>query len=60
MKNLKLESYGTIELSVPLATTTNGGFLFLAAIPLAKAFAWGVATGVVVGGIVLDKILSEK
>jgi hypothetical protein len=38
----------------------NGGLLFLAVIPLAKVFMWGVGVGVVVGAIVLDHILDEK
>ena len=39
----------------------DGGLIFLlAAIPLAKVFVWGLATGVAVGLVVLDHILNEK
>jgi hypothetical protein len=38
----------------------EGGLLFLAAIPLAKVFIWGVATGLAIGVVVLDHILDKQ
>ena len=48
------------ELSAQEMKTSNGGLLFLAAIPLAKVFMWGVGVGIVAGAIVLDHILDDK
>lgn len=57
---MNLEKLGVLELSATKLETTNGGLLFLAAIPLAKAFVWGVAAGLAIGVVVLDKILDKK
>ena len=39
----------------------DGGFLILfAAIPIAKVFLWGLATGVAIGLVVLNRILDDK
>ncbi len=48
------------ELNESELREVDGGLLFLAAIPLAKMFCWGVVAGLAIGGIVLDHILDEK
>ena len=54
------ENLNVAELSAQEVQETEGGLVFLAAIPLAKAFAWGVGIGVATGLVVLDHILDEQ
>jgi len=60
METLELEKMGLCVLSYEETNHLNGGLLFLAAIPLAKVFMWGVGVGIVAGAIVLDHILDKK
>ena len=63
MKNLDLIKTDEIqvqELNAKELQRLEGGLIWFAAIPLVKVAAAGFTAGVAIGGIVLNKILSDK